>query len=268
MVGWQMARQFGGQFFVRIEDIDVSRSQDAYVDATLEDLAWLGLTWDQPVRRQSQNFGAYASAFDRLKEIKVVYPCFATRAEIAKAAGPGKVDPDGAPLCEGLSRNRASDDVRDRFARGERAAWRLDMARALSLARSFNGDNIEIHSIDDEGRMNVREACPGKWGDAVILRKDIPASYHLAVVVDDAAQQITHVTRGADLEQATDLHRLLQVLLGLREPIYHHHRLILDETGKKLSKSTKAKSLRALRSKGATPGDIFRAIGLDATGMG
>lgn len=268
LVGWRLARQLGGCFLVRIEDIDRARSREDYVEAILEDLAWIGLTWEQPVQRQSQNFAAYALAFEKLRDMNVVYPCFATRREIAEAAGAGNVDPEGAPLCLGLSRNLASDEVLERLARGERAAWRLDSEKALALARSLSGGDITMRVLDGQGRMIRRDVCPDRWGDAVILRKDIPASYHLAVVVDDAAQEITHVTRGADLEQATDLHRLLQVLLELPEPIYHHHRLIVDETGQKLSKSAKAQSLRALRHQGAMPADIFRAIGLDPPGLG
>lgn len=257
-----MARRLGGRFLVRIEDIDVSRTREAYVTGIFEDLAWLGLTWEQPVMRQSEHFPVYRAAAARLESQGLLYPCFATRAEIAVAATSGQVDPDGAPLYPGVHKQLQPGDVVSRKARGEPFALRLDMAKAIELARERLGDApLSFTELGAVGEPNTIDAHPERWGDAVIVRKDTPTSYHLSVVVDDARQGVTHVTRGRDLYAATDLHRLLQVLLDLPEPLYHHHRLLTDNDGRKLSKSARDTSLRTLRKAGISAAEVWRMVG-------
>ena len=259
-----MARRLGGRFLVRIEDIDIIRCRPELIDGILDDLAWLGIRWEEPVLRQSEQLAVYGAVARQLEEEGLLYPCFATRSEIAAAtqSRPDAVDPDGAPLYPGLHKTLSADDVARRRSRGERFALRLDMERALRRARVKLADRpLTFTEIDADSRGREVSAEPERWGDAVIVRKDIPASYHLAVVVDDARQGITHVTRGLDLYAATGLHRLLQVLLGLPEPLYHHHRLITDATGRKLAKSARDTSLRSLRTQGWSPERVREAIG-------
>jgi glutamyl-Q tRNA(Asp) synthetase len=264
LIGFEMARTAGGRFLVRVEDIDMGRSRAELIAAIFEDLRWLGLTWEEPVLRQSEHFDTYRRAADRLQEMGLLYPCFATRSEIAAAVSAGhRADPDGAPFYPGLQRGLTAAAIAERRARGEPYALRIDMARALDRARQMLGDAaLTFTSIADDGSESIVAADPARWGDAVIVRKDLPASYHLACVVDDARQGITDVTRGQDLLAATDLHRLLQVLLELPAPRYYHHRLLTDTQGRKLSKSTGDTSLASLRAAGATPADIRRLIGL------
>lgn len=237
----------GGRFLIRLEDIDGARAKKEYEEAIFEDLAWLGLTWETPVRRQSDHFDDYRAALAKLEALGVLYPCFCTRREIQEEiarAGNAPQGPDG-PLYPGTCRHRSPDERAERIARGEAYALRLDVLKAASL----------IHTElvwKDRGR-GVFQARPDVFGDVVLARKDTPASYHLAVVVDDALQGITLVTRGEDLLEATHLHRLLQALLGLPVPEWHHHRLITDETGKRLAKRDDARSLRSLRAAGWTP---------------
>lgn len=263
LVGFAWARRVGGRFLVRIEDIDLGRVRPAFIDAILEDLAWLGITWEEPALRQSTRFGAYEAARARLEALGVLYPCWATRSDIAAAtaSGPARLDPDGAPLYPGLWRRggRPLPPPPD----GVQPALRLDMAQALRIAAEKLGtERLGFTELDDAGEARPIEAHPERWGDCVVIRRDVPASYHLAVVVDDADQGVTHVTRGADLFAATDLQRLLQVLLDLPEPLYHHHRLVTDGAGRKLSKSAADTSLRELREKGATARDIRSLIEL------
>jgi glutamyl-Q tRNA(Asp) synthetase len=263
LTSFDMAKRAGGRFLLRIEDIDVTRCREEYVTGIFEDLAWLGLTWEEPVLFQSQHFATYVEAAQWLEGQGLLYPCFASRTEIEAVADPNAVDPDGAPLYPGLHKDLRRAEIDTRMQNGERFALRIDMQRALAKARErLGGAPLTFTEIDDSGAANVIEAHPERWGDAVILRKDIPASYHLAVVVDDARQGITHVTRGRDLYAATDLHRLLQVLLGLPEPAYHHHRLLSDPEGRKLSKSAGDTGLAELRASGATSGDIRQRIGM------
>jgi glutamyl-Q tRNA(Asp) synthetase len=250
----------GGRFLLRIEDVDLDRSRPEFVSGIFEDLRWLGLTWEEPVVFQSQRFEAYRAATARLDAMGLLYPCFATRSEIA-AATTGASDPDGAPLYPGIWKGRAAGEVTERRATGETCALRLDMKAALRVAKERLGSEALAFTETGKAEAGMVQGHPERWGDAVIVRKDVPTSYHLAVVVDDAWQGITHVTRGIDLLPATDLHRLLQVLLGLPAPVYHHHRLIADEQGRKLSKSARDTSLRSLREAGATPADVERAIG-------
>jgi glutamyl-Q tRNA(Asp) synthetase len=250
-----MAKAGGGRLLLRIEDIDATRCRPEYEIAIYEDLRWLGLVWDEPVRRQSERFADYRAALGRLEAMGLVYPSFESRAEIAALAA-GR-DPDGAPLYPGTAKTMSVAERRERIASGAPYALRLDMAAALA--------RVPRLAWTDTGAGNTGNiaADPAAWGDVILARKDTPTSYHLAVVVDDAAQGVTDVVRGRDLFHATSVHRLLQALLGLPEPHYHHHRLLLDADGRKLSKSTQATGLRELRAQGLTPTDIRRLAGLD-----
>ena len=264
LTGYDMAQRVGGRFLVRIEDIDVGRCREEHVAGIFEDLSWLGIAWEEPVLRQSQHFAVYAEAAQWLEAMGLLYPCFASRTEIEAAAEPGAFDPDGAPLYPGLHKQMPRAEIEARMQNGERFALRLDMQRALAMAQErLGGATLTFSEIDVGGRAEVVEAHPERWGDVVILRKDVPTSYHLSVVVDDARQGVTHVTRGRDLYAATDLHRLLQVLLRLPEPVYHHHRLLADAEGRKLSKSAGDVGLSALRANGASPADLRAKLGLD-----
>jgi glutamyl-Q tRNA(Asp) synthetase len=192
----------------------------------------------------------------------LLYPCFATRSDIEAAVRQGERDPDGAPLYPGLWKGRPQRDLDDALAAGRPCAWRIDMVAALRAAAAIlSGRPLAFVEFDPDGALERVEARPERWGDAVIVRKDVATSYHLAVVADDAWQGVTHVTRGRDLYAATDLHRLLQVLLGLPEPVYRHHRLIEDGDGRKLSKSARDTSLRSLREQGVGADDIRRRVG-------
>jgi glutamyl-Q tRNA(Asp) synthetase len=263
LVGYELAQACGGRFLVRIEDIDPSRSRTRFVEQIFADLAWLGITREEPVVFQSQRMQAYAAAARRLEAMGLLYPCFATRAEIEAAAAAGAVDPDGAALYPGLYRGRDPLEIARRQAAGERFALRIDMGSAMAAAAAkLDGAGLAFSELDEDGAARTVAAGPERWGDAVIVRKDVATSYHLAVVVDDAWQGVTHVTRGRDLFAATDLHRLLQVLLDLPAPLYHHHRLITDAEGRKLAKSARDTSLRSLRESGCTPTDIRRMVGL------
>ncbi len=267
----RMAAEAGGRLLLRIEDIDATRCRPEYEAAIFEDLRWLGLSWEEPVRRQSEHLAAYAEALGRLAARGLVYPSFESRAAIAALVaarerdGPWPRDPDGAPLYPGTAKSLAPQERDRRMVAGDPYALRLDMAAALTavgavpLAWTETGAGPGGETGGETGRTL---ADPAQWGDVVLARKDIPTSYHLSVVVDDALQGITHVVRGQDLFAATGLHRLLQILLVLPKPIYHHHRLILDGEGRKLSKSTRATGLRELRAGGASPAEIRSMIGL------
>src|SRR5262245_26911370 len=263
LINFDLARAQGGRFLLRIEDIDAARCRPEYETAIYQDLAWLGLAWEQPVRRQSEHFAAYRTAVERLGAQDLVYASFESRAEIVQlvrareASGPWPRDPDGAPLYPGDARSLPAEERAQRIAAGEPYALRLDMAAALACAGP-----LTWREQDADGRIATIAADPAAWGDVVLARKETPTSYHVSVVVDDAAQGITHVVRGRDLFPATAVHRLLQVLLGLPEPVYTHHSLILDADGRKLSKSTHATGLRELKARGATPADIRRMVGL------
>jgi glutamyl-Q tRNA(Asp) synthetase len=265
LLNFDMARAAGGRLLLRIEDIDESRCRPEYEQAIYDDLAWLGIAWEQPVRRQSQHIDDYRAALARFESQGLLYPSFESRAEIAALVverernGAWPRDPDGAPLYLGDAKALAPAERERRIAAGERYALRLDMAAAIArvgaLAWTETGQGRS-------GEAGVVPADPGAWGDVVLARKETPTSYHLAVVVDDAIQGVTDVVRGQDLFHATSVHRLLQSLLGLPAPSYHHHRLLLDADGKKLSKSTRATGLRELRGQGAMPEDIRRMVGL------
>ena len=266
LVGYEQAKAVGGRFLVRIEDIDIGRSRPEFVDGIFDDLRWLGVVWEERVVFQSARMPAYRAAAERLEALGVLYRCFATRSEIEAAAGAVR-DPDGAPLYPGLWRDRHRRDIADALAAGRPCALRIDIAKACRVAASLLGGCPLTFVENGAGRAReVVEARPERWGDAVIIRKDVPASYHLAVVVDDAWQGVTHVTRGRDLYAATDLHRLLQVLLGLPQPVYRHHRLIVDDCGRKLAKSARDTSLRSLRERGVSADEVRRLVGLELHG--
>jgi len=255
----RMAEALARPLTVRLEDIDRSRSRPEFEAAILDDLAWLGIRWMPPMRRQSEHFADYREALDRLARRGVLYPSFATRREIAEfCREPGVPrDPDGAPLFTGDATILGEAEPARRRKSGEPAAWRLRMPEAAAMAGA-----LTFTATDALGTPTSEIAAdPLAWGDVVLARKDTPTSYHLAVVVDDAAQGISHVVRGQDLLAATAVHRVLQALLDLPVPFYHHHRLILGEDGRKLSKSNGARSLAALRADGASPQDIRRQLG-------
>ena len=260
----EMARAAGGRLLLRIEDIDAARCRPEYEAAILEDLAWLGIAWEEPVRRQSGHFDAYGRALAKLDAQGLVYPSFESRAEIARlvaereANAPWPRDPDGAPLYPGNARTLSADERAARMA-NEPYALRLDMNAAIERTGALTF--VETGEDAKEAHDTLM-AQPEAWGDVVLGRKETPTSYHLSVVVDDALQGVTHVVRGQDLQPATGVHRVLQALLGFPAPLYHHHRLILDAEGRKLSKSTRATGLRELRAGGATPADIRRMAGL------
>lgn len=265
LTDFEMARAMGGRFLLRIEDIDAARCRPEFEQAIYEDLAWLGLAWEQPVRRQSEHLDAYAQALGQLEARGLVYPSFESRAEIARLVAERETkghwprDPDGAPLYPGGAKHLGADERAARIAAGEPYALRLDMNAAIAQAGPLTW--VEI-GTDPKEEHETLMAEPEHWGDVVLARKDTPTSYHLSVVVDDARQGVTHVVRGQDLLQATSVHRLLQQLLGLHAPMYHHHRLILDGEGRKLSKSNDATALRALRAQGTTLAAVRRRIGL------
>jgi glutamyl-Q tRNA(Asp) synthetase len=256
-----------GRFLLRIEDLDRGRSRDCYIDAIFEDLEWLGLTWEEPVLRQSSRSDAYRVALAKLEQLGVLYPCFCTRREIADEVARA-VEAPHAPLPDssiypGTCRELSGFERDRRIAAGERFAIRLDVQRASAICGALTFE--ELTDLSDNGLRGKRqrlEVKPLLFGDVVLARKDMPAAYHLAVVVDDAFQGVTLVTRGGDLFTATNLHRVLQSLLGLPEPRYAHHRLILDDSGRKFSKRNQAATLRGLREAGVTPAQIRERVGL------
>jgi glutamyl-Q tRNA(Asp) synthetase len=250
LLAWQAARESGGRFLLRIEDIDPARCRPEYTLAILEDLAWLGLDWDGPPRIQSAHLPDYRAALDRLAGMNLLYPCFCTRADIARevaASGHAPHGPDGV-LYPGTCRRLSTADRAARIAAGEPYALRLDMAAALAR---LDGPLF----FEEAGRGRLR-CDPVRFGDVVLARKDTPASYHLCVTHDDALQGVTLVTRADDLLPATDLHRLLQALLGWPAPRYRHHGLLLGADGRRLSKRDNAPALAALREAGRTPGEV------------
>lgn len=258
------ARRFAGRLLLRIEDIDLTRCRPVFEQGIYEDLVWLGLRWEEPVRRQSEHFDLYRATALDLKDRGVLYPCFCSRTDIAAAAarreggaGLPRCDPDGALLYPGTCKALDPAEAHRRIGAGEAHAWRIDMPKAEGLA----GGPLAYWRIDRNGSCERVEARPARWGDVVIVRKDAPTSYHLSVVVDDALQGISHVVRGKDLEAATDLHVLLQGLLGLPTPLYHHHDLIRDDTGDKLSKNRQSEALADLRARGVTAVEVRKRLG-------
>lgn len=262
-----LARASGGRLLLRIEDIDATRCRPEYEAAIHDDLDWLGIAYERPVRRQSEHLDDYRKALARLEGEGLLYPGFESRAELARLVAAREIkgfwprDPDGSPLYPGEAKHLGAAERDKLIASGAPYALRLDMARATARAGALTWRE---EGMGPSGETGVVTAQPEAWGDVILARKETPTSYHLSVVVDDALQGVTHVVRGQDLFFATSVHRLLQALLGLPEPVYRHHKLILDEDGRKLSKSTQATSLRALRAEGATPADIRRRVGLPA----
>ena len=240
-----------------MEDTDVERCKPEFAEAIVNDLHWLGLDWPEPVLVQSERFEIYAAAANRLRDRDLLYPCFCSRSEIAAAAT--EKDPDGAPLYPGTCKHLDRGVQIERLERGDAVQFRLHTDHAIAMVGLLTF-SVAGPLVTD--RPQIRYARPERWGDVVLQRKGTPTSYHLSVVIDDAAQGITHVTRGRDMEAATDLHILLQTLLGLTAPIYTFHKLILDDAGKKLSKSQGSQSLAHLRASGWTPDDIKRAVGI------
>ena len=260
-----LAREFGGRLLLRIEDIDAERCCPDYEAAIYEDLRWLGISWVEPVRRQSEHFDDYAAAIAELEAQGLLYPSFESRSELnAMVAeldrhGHWPRDPDGVPIYPGRARKLTAAERIRRRAAGEPFALRLAMDAAVARAGALTWTET---GAGPHGQTGVVIAAPQMWGDVVLARKETPASYHLAAVLDDALQGVTDVVRGQDLFWATGIHRLIQALLGLPEPVYHHHKLILDDDGRKLSKSTESTGLRELRAAGFSPRDIRRMVGL------
>lgn len=259
LLNFDMAKDAGGRFLVRVEDIDQTRCTPELEQAMLDDLAWLGLKWEMPVRRQSMHFADYAKALDELERQGLTYRSFLSRGDIRRIVDDQEKqgdewprDPDGAPLFPGQKFEPANADGAANFA----------IRLKTSLAVERNASRIQWRETGFDDAETVRSFEAEKWGDVVLARRDTPTSYHLSVVVDDALQGVTHVVRGRDLLEATAVHVLLQRLLGLPEPIYHHHELVLDEQGQKLSKSKKDTSIAQLRSEGATPSEIRQMVGL------
>ena len=250
LTAWGRARAAGGRFLLRIEDIDPGRCRPDFAAAIEEDLAWLGIDWDGDVRVQSAHLPEYRAVLDRLSRRGLLYPCFCTRAAIARevaAAAAAPHGPDGGPLYPGTCRALSPGARAARIAAGEAYALRLDMARAVAAV----GTPLSFHE-ENEGRVMCH---PERFGDVVLGRKDAPASYHVCVTHDDALQGVTLVTRGEDLRPATDLHRLLQALMGWPAPAYAHHRLLTDPAGRRLAKRDGAATLRALRAAWVSPAE-------------
>ena len=252
LLAHDFARERDGAFLLRIEDIDPGRARPEHVDAILEDLLWLGLEWDGEIVYQSERLSHYAEALDRLKRQGLLYPCFCTRAEIAAEIAASAEAPhaaEAAHLYPGTCRRIPAAD-RKRLLAERPHAWRLDVARAIRKAGALSWRD---HGVEVDAR-------PGLFGDVVLARKDAPASYHLAVTVDDADQGVTDVVRGRDLFDSTHVHRLLQALLKLPVPLYHHHDLLADSAGERLAKRHRAPTLADLREAGADPTELLDAL--------
>jgi glutamyl-Q tRNA(Asp) synthetase len=265
LMNFDLARRSGGRLLLRIEDIDATRCRPEFEAAIVEDLAWLGIQWEAPVRRQSEHLSLYRDAVQRLADQGLVYPAFETRAEIMRlvaqqeANGAWPRDPDGAPVYPGLAKSLAAGDRARLLESGAPYTLRLDMVAAYRRV----GDLSWVEQgAGPGGETGTVQAEPQAWGEVVLARKETPTSYHLSVVIDDALQGVTDVVRGQDLFWSTSVHCLLQRLLGLPQPVYRHHGLVLDAAGRKLAKSTKAIGLRDLRAQGLTPPDIRRLVGL------
>ena len=259
---WRRARDDGGRFLLRIEDIDTGRCRPEFETAIFEDLAWLGLEWEEPVLRQSGHFLRYRAAVAAIREQGLAYPCFCTRADIRREIEAAGAAPHGPPVglpgnsqepmvglrYPGTCRGLTAAEQQARIDRGDPHAWRLDTAAAVARSDPL--------TWRDETAGEVA-ADPAVFGDVVLARKDTPTSYHLAVTVDDAWQGVTLVVRGRDLFAATHIHRLLQAILGLPAPVYRHHALLLDAAGKRFAKRDRALTLRALRDKGLSPAEVI-----------
>jgi glutamyl-Q tRNA(Asp) synthetase len=267
ITAYDAARKAGGQFLLRIEDIDATRSRPEFEVKILTDLAWLGLTWDRPVRRQSDHMMEYAAALEALRARGVLYRCFLTRKEIAEQAlsaphhaGEG---PDGI-VYRGPAQPMSSDEEEMRIARGDSYAWRLSMRYSQDLLGEEFAQLVFVEQRDGSDEEHIVAAHPESLGDVILGRKDTPASYHIAVVHDDALQRVSHIIRGEDLRSSTHVHVLLQKLLNLPTPVYRHHRLLVGPDGKRYAKRDQSLTLAALRDQGVTPAEIRARIGLPA----
>lgn len=254
----RIAREIGGRFILRIEDIDAERCRPAFEAAILEDLAWLGLDWERPVRRQSEHLADYAAALDSLRERGLVYRCFKTRREVLDAIASAPHGPEapftGAPA--------PPDEAARRIAAGDSFAWRLSLAAAhAALGPAFEALDFEETGHGPAGETGLQRARPERAGDVTLARKDLGVAYHLAVVVDDALQGISHVVRGEDLFEAVNVQRLLQALLGLPTPTYHHHRLLVGADGKRFAKRDKAETLAEIRARGISAAALKAELG-------
>ncbi|WP_027143455.1 tRNA glutamyl-Q(34) synthetase GluQRS [Mesorhizobium sp. WSM3626] len=266
LLNQKLARHTGGRLLLRVEDIDTTRCTPEFEAGMFADLKWLGLGWEEPVRRQSEHFADYEAVLERLIREELVYPAFMSRGEIRAFIASERRgrdwprDPDGVPLYPQVDKALPMKERKRRIAENAPFAWRLDVGAAMARA----GKDITWAEFTDETLSATRpvEACPQDWGDVIVARRDIPTSYHLAVVIDDALQGVSHVVRGQDLFSATGVQRLLQKILGLPRPAYFHHRLILGPDGRKLSKSLRDTGLAALREAGASPDDVRKMVGL------
>ncbi|TJV03473.1 MAG: tRNA glutamyl-Q(34) synthetase GluQRS [Mesorhizobium sp.] len=267
LLNQKLAKANDGRLLLRIEDIDTTRCTPQFEAGVLADLEWLGLDWEEPVRRQSGHFAEYGTVLDRLISEELVYPAFMSRGEIRafitdseRRGRDWPRDPDGVPLYPPADKALPVRERKRRIAENAPFAWRLDVGAALARV----GKDLAWAEFTDEALSATRAvgARPRDWGDVIVARRDIPTSYHLAVVMDDALQGVSHVVRGQDLFSATGVQRLLQELLGLPQPTYFHHRLILGPDGRKLSKSLGDTGLAKLRDAGASPDDIRRMVGL------
>ncbi|MER9677942.1 tRNA glutamyl-Q(34) synthetase GluQRS [Mesorhizobium sp. M0184] len=267
LLNQKLAKAAGGRLLLRIEDIDTTRCTPEFEAGIFRDLKWLGLGWEEPVRRQSEHFAEYRAMLERLIREELVYPAFMSRSEIRafiadseKRGRDWPRDPDGVPLYPAADKALTASERKRRVAENVPFAWRLDVDAAIARA----GKDLSWAEYTDETLSATRrvEAHPQDWGDVVVARREIPTSYHLAVTMDDALQGVSHVVRGQDLYSATSVQRLLQQLLGLPQPAYFHHRLILGPDGRKLSKSLGDTGLAAQRKAGASPADLKRLVGL------
>lgn len=266
LINERFASRFDGRLLLRIEDIDLGRCRPEFERAIREDLAWLGIRFELMVRRQSEHFDDYAAQLSVLRRQGLVYPCFCSRQKVkqavaAREAASGKpwpADPDGAPLYPGSCRKLDRGEAEAWIAAGEAHVLRLDMESALKSV----GEDLGYRLFDERRQEHWVAARPDRWGDVVLARKEVPTSYHLSVVVDDALQGVTHIVRGRDLEAATDIHAVLQRLLGLPTPLYHFHPLLIDEAGQKLAKSRLSESLADLRARGVTAAQIRARLGV------
>ncbi len=255
LFAWRLAQAAGGRFLLRIEDIDLSRCRPEFEAGILEDLAWLGLSWEAPVWRQSDRMAVYDDALAALEIHDLLYPCFCTRKEIEREianAGHAPHGPDG-PVYPGTCRALDTAERETRIARGDPFALRLRMDVAMDATGPLTFTDRTAGEIAVDG---------APFGDVVLARKDVPTSYHLSVVVDDAAQGVTLVSRGEDLLPATHVHRILQALLGLPEPDYAHHPLLTDDSGRRFAKRDRAETIQALREAGRTPEDVRALAGM------
>jgi len=266
LLNQQLARAAGGRLLLRIEDIDTTRCTPEFEAGIFRDLEWLGLEWERPVRRQAEHFADYQAVLDRLIREELVYPAFMSRGEIRafiadseKRGRDWPRDPDGVPLYPAADKALPVGERNRRISDNAPFAWRLDVDAALARV----GTDLSWREFTDETLSATRtvEARPQDWGDVILARRDIPTSYHLAVVTDDALQGVTLVTRGEDLKSATHLHRLLQSLMGWPVPTYAHHDLLVDTTGRRLAKRDRAMTLRELRAQGRSAADVRAMIG-------